>query len=584
MAGVNGPVAHRRNAQRAGAARPESQPRAPHLETVLASAGNRALARLASTERGRRALEARVSVRGPRGRRLQRVGEQKISYAADKDAPAESLALLTASLDQIRAARRKRKTEFEAKQLAGLPKEPDEKKRQKIVMSEYVKALEMEDWTVALTKTDAFTAGKLKLTGMTVTDKDGKAVATLAKGEVFDETPSAATKRKTYKKRSGAPDRTYVNDDRGVKTRRYAYVEKSIYQMMQFVRAGELTGRYQRIHEEMKLGAVGKAVTTISPELTKMLALPGATDLVKLAALHQWLGSGMQQRGLSLASTPRKDAVFSNHGESFKSGDGVLITIDLAKVPEDVKLINHYAYSGTKDVAAGVESGWIGSKTKWVGRGTKKTAKSRGAYAYTASVIKNRELYLERLEPEWVEHIEVHGVALPPVPPGKTGKDLLQWVGAEIGYQRYLSGYRDALDPPTTPRIGPHHPMYTVGQNAGNAYADGYAVGKASATVAEGARWNTMETQFRAADKALQRKEDYWVGWAHAAAGIERGKHIPPPPVVPTTPPPESVDTAVPVDATTVVGASPPVVVPTVVGTPPPGDTTVVTGDLVGVT
>jgi hypothetical protein len=298
--------------------------------------------------------------------------------------------------------------------------------------------------------------------------------------------------------------------------------------------------------------------------------LTGGDDLVKLAALHQWLGSGMQQRGLSLASTPRKDAVFSNHGESFKSGDGVRITIDLAKVPGDVKLINHYSWGGTKNVATGVESGWIGSKRveKWVkdpggGRKRVKVYETRGAYGYTASVIKNRELYLERLDPEWVEHIEVHGVALPPVPPGKTGKALLEWVGTEIGYQQYLTGYREALDPPSSPRMGPHTHAYTIGQNAGDAYVRGYAAGLGSATVAEGRRWDTMETQFRAASKELQRQEDYWVGWAHAASGIARGSHIPPPPAVPDTPP----ETPAPADAT-----------------PLPGDKTAVSGALVGVT
>jgi hypothetical protein len=513
--------------------------RGSHREAVLAATGNRALARLAGTQRGRHALAAGRSVRGPL---LQRVGEEKIGYAPAKDAPAPSLDLLKAAFAEMRSNRKAAKDQFERDELSKLSG-LTEKQRQKVVMDKYVSSLTIKNPSAVLAQSSQFTSGKLKLVDGTVKDADDNVVATITRGAgVFEEVANpTGGDRKTFKKPTGETARTYVADDHDVPTRRYAYVEKSVYQMMEFVRALRLTGRYQRLHEEM--GEAPGEVSKITSKLRGKLRLDKAsTAAQQLAVLHQWMGSGLQQRGLSLASTPRKDAVFGNKGESFKSGDGVRITIDLAKVPKSVKLINHYAYGGV----SGFTGEWVGGR----------------AYNYGASVRKNRELYLEKLDPDWVESIEVHGTALPAPPPGTTGAALVKWVGEQIGYQRYLTGYRDALDPPKDASKLAADPAYIVGQNAGKAYADGYAEGAKSSKVADpNARWNRMEDLFLDSDTALQRKEDYWVGWAHGAAGVKRGSHLPPEPVVPVTKPPDPTPTATVVASPVVVTTTPTVVV-----------------------
>jgi hypothetical protein len=500
--------------------------------------GNRALARLARTERGRAALATGRSVRGPL---LQRVGEEKIGYAPAKDAPAPSLELLKDAFAEMRSKRKAAKDKFEAEELTKLTG-LGEKEKQKLVMGTYVTSLTIKNPSAVLAESSQFTSGKLKLVDGTVKDADDKVVATITRGAgVFEEVKNPTTgDRKAFKKPTGETDRTYVADDHGVPTRRYAYVEKSIYQMMEFVRALRLTGRYQRLHEEM--GEAPGDVTHVTSKLRGKLRLgKTSTPAQQLAVLHQWMGSGLQQRGLSLASTPRKDAVYGNKGESFKSGDGVRITIDLAKVPKGVKLINHYAFGGV----SGLTGDWVGA----------------GGYNYGASVRKNRELYLERLDPDWVESIEVHGTALPTPPTGTAGAALVKWVGEQIGYQRYLTGYRDALNPPKDASKLAADPAYIVGQNAGKAYADGYAEGAKSSKVAANARWNRMEDLFLDSDTALQRKEDYWVGWAHGAAGVKRGSHLPPEPVVPVTKPPDPTPTATVVASPVVVTTTPTVVV-----------------------
>ncbi len=64
--------------------------------------------------------------------------------------------------------------------------------------------------------------------------------------------PEAETKRKALKKRH-RPAKDYVLDDFDVPTRRYAYVEKSIFQFMDLARFGVLTGRSIDISERAVL-------------------------------------------------------------------------------------------------------------------------------------------------------------------------------------------------------------------------------------------------------------------------------------------------------------------------------------------
>jgi hypothetical protein len=168
----------------------------------------------------------------------------------------------------------------------------------------------------------------------------------------------------------------------------------------------------------------------------------------------------------------------------------------------------------------------------------------------------------------------VHGTALEKPPASAVGAELIKWVGDQIGYWRYVSGYRDTVKPPTDPVSTAKDPAYIVGENAGKAYVAGYAQGEKSNKLGKDKRWDRMETEFLAADVSLQRKEDYWVGWAHGAASVKRGSHIPPEPVVPVTKPPDPTPTVADPVATATVTV---VASPTVVTTSPP--VVVVSGD-----
>ena len=62
--------------------------------------------------------------------------------------------------------------------------------------------------------------------------------------------------------------------------------------------------------------------------------------------------------------------------------------VDLAKIPRDEAiLLNHYASGGVKD-----DRTWPTDDT----------------YPYVESVLKNRELFLEFVKPEWIDKIEFH--------------------------------------------------------------------------------------------------------------------------------------------------------------------------------
>jgi hypothetical protein len=121
---------------------------------------------------------------------------------------------------------------------------------------------------------------------------------------------------------------------------------------------------------------------------------------VQLAVAHQHLGSTPDQRGVSLTSTERVGGTVGNAGKNFREEDGFRLKIDLAKVPEEVLLFNHYSDQGL------ISENLSDQHVKGVS--TQITGVSKGTYKYGASVRKNRELYLEHIKPEWVVEIEHH--------------------------------------------------------------------------------------------------------------------------------------------------------------------------------
>ena len=114
----------------------------------------------------------------------------------------------------------------------------------------------------------------------------------------------------------------YVLDDFGNYTRRYAHMEKGYHQWMAFKEKGFLTGKTQ----DLSGAATGTSAENVDPTdfenqyLTKaekgirkkFLALKDDNPTnrkIALAYMHQWKGSGPGQRGLSLTSTSKEDAI-----------------------------------------------------------------------------------------------------------------------------------------------------------------------------------------------------------------------------------------------------------------------------------
>ena len=230
--------------------------------------------------------------------------------------------------------------------------------------------------------------------------------------EVTAQEGAEKARTTVYKKNGKDPGEgnEYIKDDFGNYIRRYAYMEKSIWQLMDFAENGIISGQTQSIKR-----AAGEEIPKIDPlsvdnesfdaqdqYIAESLPRGKSGDLqtqrkIGIAYLHQWKGSGPRQRGVSLAATPKDNAVFGNAGESFKSDDGAKFKIDLATVkvldPDNLLLSHYHCKSPTR--ADKIQAGGTGSKAP--------------IYKYDASVIKNREFYLQYLPEQAVAEVDVHG-------------------------------------------------------------------------------------------------------------------------------------------------------------------------------
>jgi hypothetical protein len=123
------------------------------------------------------------------------------------------------------------------------------------------------------------------------------------------------------------------------------------------------------------------------------------TNGYQLAYVHQELGSGPQQRGVSATTTPVHE-VFSNQGKSFRSEDGVRIQVDLAKVPigsaTKPEFVNHYAYQARKNAKPLI------GVYKIIG------TQPRGFDHYKWSVKKNREVFLKTVRFGSIKSVTLH--------------------------------------------------------------------------------------------------------------------------------------------------------------------------------
>jgi hypothetical protein len=470
---------------------------------------------------------------------VQRVGETKLAYepAASAALP-EARDLWLEALQELRDARKLRKSDWEAflKQQANT----EEGISQKAIMTNYPKDLRLDSNVIAALKRTAPFQGRngLRLDTSTaedgseqhvVKDQYGEPVAVLLLGaDAYTDSGKSPGGRATFR-RNG---KEYVADDRGVPTRRYAYVEKNVFQLMDFITQASMTGRYQMFHAALNIQSdIYAAGEQLGRDVTGRndFRVGDKLTLEQLAVLHQWKGSGQEQRGLSLTSTPREEAVYSNRGGSFRSAGGARMQIDLFRIPANVVLINHYGKGGVKEELGGVSQKLDTGST----------------YSYTSSVIKNRELFLEKLEFGWVSAVTVHGETGDQTKRDSDG-DLRQLLSQRLGYGQYTAGFTlGAQGQAAASEV----PMHLLGHGVGAEYRAGWIAGGRAFPLAQpppernvprtpgnrhqrrpppwtppphrGPNWGALKIAAHDAQDDYERGRGperhmiYWIGWAH---------------------------------------------------------------------
>lgn len=307
-------------------------------------------------------------------------------------------------------------------------------------------------------------------------------IGTLKKGAgAFTvKTAATATGREVLEKQGVSTNlsgeaKEYVTDTRGVMTRRYAYVEKNYWQMMEFFMTSRHEGRFQSFMKaagepnpdlfEAREPEVDIVRGKATPKKTKRLTQE------QLAVAHQKLGSGPQQRGVSLTSTPKVGATYVNTGQNFRTDHGFRLKIDLALIPPHPAgplLINHYSHGGVIDQPAMYDT------TRERGKASK--------YPYKESSVHARELYLEYLMPEWVVAIESHPTVTGPSTtiassPHVTPAALFQLGKLQFGGASFESGFDEGLR--KLPNSLPGDTNHTDGFKHAGSFVRGWDAGHA---------------------------------------------------------------------------------------------------------
>jgi hypothetical protein len=330
----------------------------------------------------------------------------------------------------------------------------------------------------------------LELKDNKIQTKAGTVLLTLfQEDEAFEmKTPKASSGllRDIYSKKGKAPGKNneYVKDDKGVFTGRYAYIEKNKFQFRDLANEGLLTGRFPKDQTQPSGTRPYNEIDWYARQ--QVPSLPGGrmtfTNPYQLAYVHQELGSGAQQRGVSASSSP-KYKIFSNQGEPFRSDDGVRIEVDLARVPTgtDTKpeLINHYAYAARAKSEAAIGTYYID-----------KGSFQREFAHYQWSVKKNRELFIKEVKPGYITGLELHrtatgGTATESQPGGFTLTQVKTF-GQNVGLAEYNLGFVDGRDGWRGTRVvaAKKKQYYDAGVADGKEYALGYGDGRATSGVA----------------------------------------------------------------------------------------------------
>jgi len=349
-------------------------------------------------------------------------------------------------------------------------------------------ALQIPDEEALLKATPPFANRQLTIAGSQVTYHHASGdviVADIKNGDIAYARSTASVTEKQPRQvfhKKGLEDLTtrdqspkeYVQDARGTMTRRYAYVEKNYYQMMEFFMVGHMTGRFQQY-----MMAGGERAPGVHKFTTKMIEnvpvkLHSQTEMTdtQVAVAHQMYGSLPEQRGVSLTSTPKVGVTYANTGGNFRTDEGFKLKIDLARVPDEVLFLNHYAEGGVSDMN-------VKDYT------TKQTHKpSQYDYKYKESAAHARELFLEEIRPEWVVEIEHHAKGgFQNVGGQKTTIserdtiNLLDTARKAFGGQEYEQGFEVGLKTGADIQTLINDPNYTKGKGTGAMVKEGYGKG-----------------------------------------------------------------------------------------------------------
>ncbi len=420
---------------------------------------------------------------------VQRVGGEKISFERTKDFGLwRGLGLLDTAINEMKTKRHQKKEEAWA--------DIGSREDKNDISSAYSGKLEdLKDDEALIRNTAPFTSGQLLIAGDKVKyvppappgfvgPVSPVEIATILKGNkafsLKKKQPKGAQRQVHQKGEDEENEGEYIKDDRNVMTRRYAYVEKNYWQFMEFLHTNHMEGRYQKFIRAAG-GGNGRpdVLNNDNPMVKKTQRVKGQRlSLEQLAFTHQYWGSGSQQRGLSLTSTPKPGVTIGNAGENFRTDGGFRIKIDLSRIPtgkQGAILLNHYAHGGVKDTVKDqggpVETNPLQKPTP---------------YKYHSSVVKNRELYLEHLKPEWIVEIERHPSAAHQ--PGKGGNVVhklsdhentaayMEALKADAGADDYGVGFAKALAGEKKPAKGSQH--LKNGFSSGEKYLEGYDAGR----------------------------------------------------------------------------------------------------------
>lgn len=338
-----------------------------------------------------------------------------------------------------------------------------------------------------LKEATAFKNGALKFNNdkiIYVSDTKGEIqIALLKTGTAaFKESlTTEKTSRKVFSKMGFEDEETsigdrkeYVKDSRDTLTRRYAFVEKNYYQMMEFFMTDHMTGRFQQYM--MSGGERKPGVHKITTDMIKNVPKIPSAQLsdTQVAVAHQMYGSLPEQRGVSLSSTPKVGVTYANTGGNFRTDDGFKLKIDLARVPKDILFLNHYAQGGVSDMQNKDYS-------------TTQTHKGNGRsydYKYEESALHARELFLEHIKPEWVVEIEHHQKGAfknregrKTVMRGSEHEDLLSAAKMAFGGDAYEKGFEIGIGESDDLDKLKNNPDYKKGKGTGAMVKEGYTKG-----------------------------------------------------------------------------------------------------------